>query len=255
MKQIMLTVAAGKRLIGKATAAHPAVVNALQKGTVVIIAGTTNSYAAEEILAAIGRKDKFSRRRFFRGITLPPHYKITAAGRLAGENEFPGDVVIRDGVWQEGKTINEAVADLKEGDVIIKGANALDVVRKRAALLIGHPQGGTITVALTAVIGRRVRLIIPVGLEKRISGDFDEIANKVNVPGNTGYRFFPIPGEVISEIEALQLLTGVKAEMLAAGGISGAEGCIWLNIEGIPEQIKAAEKLVQSLAAEPPFIL
>ena len=89
MKQVMLTVVAGKRLIGKATAAHPAVVNALQKGTVVIIAGTTNSYAAEEILAAIGRRDKFSRRRFFRGITLPPHYKITGAGRLAGETNFP----------------------------------------------------------------------------------------------------------------------------------------------------------------------
>jgi hypothetical protein len=255
IKQIFLTVAMGKRLIGKAVAAHPAVVDALKQGTVVIIAGTTNSYVAEEILEAIGRKDKFSRRRFFRGISLPPHYKTTDAGRLAGDNEFPGDVVIRDGLWQEGKTINDAAAELKEGDVIIKGANALDIVHKRAAILIGNPQGGTITVALTTVAGRRVRLLIPIGLEKRISGDLDEIANKVNTPGNKGFRLLPVPGEVITEIEALRLLTGVKAEMIAAGGISGAEGCVWLSLEGSPEQVQQTEKLIQSVSSEPQFTL
>jgi len=255
MKQILLTVAMGKRLIGKALAAHPAVISALQKGTVVIVAGTTNSYVAEEILESIGRKDKFSRQRFFRGISLPPHYKTTDAGRLAGDNEFPGDVVIRDGLWQEGKTINDVAAELKEGDVIIKGANALDTVHKRAAILIGNLQGGTITVALSAVVGRRVRLLIPIGLEKRIPGDLDEIANKVNTPGNKGFRLLPVPGEVLTEIEALKLLTGAKAEMIAAGGISGAEGSVWLNIEGSPEQIQQAEKLIQSVASEPPFIL
>ena len=255
MKQILLTVAMGKRLIGKAVAAHPAVICALRKGTVVIVAGTTNSYVAEEILESIGRKDKFSRQRFFRGISLPPHYKTTDAGRLAGDNEFPGDVVIRDGLWQEGKTINDVAAELKEGDVIIKGANALDTVHKRAAILIGNLQGGTITVALSAVVGRRVRLLIPIGLEKRIPGDLDEIANKVNTPGNKGFRLLPVPGEVLTEIEALKLLTGAKAEMIAAGGISGAEGCVWLAIEGSPEQVQQAEKLIQSVSSEPPFIL
>jgi hypothetical protein len=255
MKQILLTVEMGKRLIGKALAAHPAVISALQKGTVVIVAGTTNSYVAEEILESIGQKDKFARRRFFRGISLPPHYKTTDAGRLAGDNEFPGDVVIRDGLWQEGKTINDVAAELKEGDVIIKGANALDTVHKRAAILIGNLQGGTITVALSAVVGRRVRLLIPIGLEKRIPGDLDEIANKVNTPGNKGFRLLPVPGEVLTEIEALKLLTGAKAEMIAAGGISGAEGCVWLAIEGSPEQVQQAEKLIQSVSSEPPFIL
>jgi hypothetical protein len=255
MKQILLTVAMGKRLLGKAVAAHPAVVGALRQGTVVIVAGTTNSYIAEEILESIGRKDKFDRRRFFRGISLPPHYKTTDAGRLAGDNEFPGDVVIRDGLWLEGKTINDVATDLREGDVIIKGANALDIVHNRAAILIGNPQGGTITVALATVVGRRVRLLIPIGLEKRISGDLDEIANKVNTPGNKGFRLLPVPGEVITEIEALKLLTGVKAEMIAAGGISGAEGCIWLSLEGSLEQIQKAEKLIQSVSSEPQFML
>jgi hypothetical protein len=254
-KQFMLTVAMGKRLLGKAMAVHPAITRALESGIVVIVAGTTNGYVAEEILKAMGQNNNFTRKRFIRGINLPPGYKITDTGRLADENKFPGDVVINNGVWQEGKTINDISADLKEGDVIIKGANALDLSHKRAAILIGNPQGGTITVALPAVIGRRVHLIIPIGLEKRISGDLDQIANKVNAPGNKGLRLMPIPGEVITEIEALKILTGVKSEMIAAGGISGAEGSVWLNIEGTPEQILEAEKILRSIASEPSFTL
>ncbi len=42
MIQIVLTPAAGKRLIAKAIAAHPAIQAALQSSTIVIVAGTTN---------------------------------------------------------------------------------------------------------------------------------------------------------------------------------------------------------------------
>ncbi len=58
------------------------------------------------------------------------------------------------------------VDDLKEGDIIFKGANALDVDKKKAAIYIGHPQGGTILASLEAVVGRRARLILPVGWKK-----------------------------------------------------------------------------------------
>jgi hypothetical protein len=255
MKQCVLTVAMGKRLIGKAIAVHPAVTTALKQGTLVIVAGTTNSYVAEEVLESIGKKEKFPRSRFVRGITLPPNYKTTDTGRLTDETGFPGDVVIKEGVWQKGKTINDAAAELKEGDIIIKGANALDFDHRRAAVLIGNPQGGTVAAILPAVIGRRVRLIIPIGLEKCIPGDLDQLAVKVNSPGAKGYRLMPVPGEVVTEIEALATLTGVKAEIIAAGGISGAEGGVWLNIEGSAKQELEAEKLIQSISSEPQFIL
>ncbi len=255
MKQYVLTVAMGKRLIGKASALHPAVTAALKQGTVVIVAGTTNSCVAEEILESIGIKDKFPRSRFFRGITLPPNFKTTDTGRLSDETGFPGDVVLKEGVWQKGKTINDVAVELKEGDVIIKGANALDFEHRRAAVLVGHAQGGTVAAIIPAVIGRRVRFIIPIGLEKRIEGDIDRIALKTNSPGGKGYRLMPVPGEVITEIEALATLTGVKAEMIAAGGISGAEGAIWMNIEGSAQQEQETEKLIQSISTEPQFIL
>ena len=90
--------------------------------------------------------------------------------------------MIAKGVWQKGKTIADVVDSLKEGDVILKGANALDLDHKQAAILIGHPKAGTIGLALPAVLGRRVKLIIPVGLEKRVNGDLYTLAEKLNEP-------------------------------------------------------------------------
>jgi len=188
MRQFVLTPAAGKRLIAKALVAHPAIQTALKSGTVAIIAGTTNGYVAEEILASIGQSEGFSRRRFFRGIILPPGHPTTEIGMLPDQSGFPGDAVIVNGVCQKGKTIFDVVDVLLEGDVILKGANALDLVRRQAAIFIGHPKAGTIGAALQAVVGRRVRLILPVGLEKRVPGDLNELAVRLNAPGAKGPR-------------------------------------------------------------------
>jgi hypothetical protein len=253
LKQFVVTPSAGKRLIAKALVSHAAVSDALKNGTVVIVAGTTNGYVAEEILRSLGISEGFSRKRFFRGITLPPMSAVTSEGRLTDESEFPGDVVITKGTWRKGKTIVDVIDELKEGDVILKGANTVDFHRKQAAILIGHPKAGTIAVALQAVLGRRVRLIIPVGLEKRVCGDLCCLAEKVNQPDLRGFRLFPVPGQVFTEIEAVHLLTGATAELIASGGVCGAEGSCWLAISGTKEQEEAAEKLLASVASEPTF--
>jgi hypothetical protein len=253
MKQFLLTPAAGKRLIGKAMAQHPALVTALGTGTVVIIAGTTNGYVAEEVLSGISQGDGFSKKRFFRGVNLPPWIPTTESGLMQDMGDFPGDVVISKGVWQKGKTILDVVNDLKEGDLILKGANAFDPVRKQAAVYIGHPRAGTTGVSLQAVAGRRVRLILPTGLEKRVFCDLNELANRINSPGSQGPRLLPVPGEIFTEIDAISLLTGARAELVAGGGVSGAEGCIWLAVSGTEAQETVAEKLLMSVSREPGF--
>src|SRR5512139_2121125 len=144
VKQFVLTPAAGKRLIARALALHPMIQRALKSAVIVIIAGTTNGYIAEEILATLAGHEGFSRSRFVRGVTLPPKSVITSTGRLPDESAFPGDVVLHKGVWNKGQTIFDVVDSLQEGDIVLKGANALDWAGKRAAILIGHPKGGTI---------------------------------------------------------------------------------------------------------------
>lgn len=255
MKQFIITPAAGKRLIGKAIVKHAAVAAALKKGTVVIIAGTTNGYVAEELLSETSKAEDFKRSRFFRGIVLPPGGPKTKGGRLADQSSFPGDVVIKDGIWQKGKTIFDVVDEIKEGDVILKGANAVDLVQRKAAILIADLKAGTIGVSLQAVVGRRVRLIIPVGLEKRISGNLDEMVTMMNEPGAQGPRLMPVPGEIFTELDAITLQTGAQAHLVSAGGVCGAEGSVWLTVSGKPAEEKAAEALIKSVADEPAFSL
>jgi hypothetical protein len=252
MKQFLVTPAAGKRLIAKALATDPSVKNALKKGTLILIAGTTNSYLAQELLSSLDAKD-FSAVHFFRGVTLPPSQKVTAQGRLADESQFLGDVVIVNGVWQKGKTIADVVDDLKAGDVIVKGANAVDIERRQAAVLVGSETAGSTPMVLQAAVGRRVKLIVPVGLEKRVIGDLYALALKLNSPSASGYRLLPFPGEVFTEIDAFRHLAGVEAVVVAAGGVCGAEGSCLLAITGTKKQEKAAEALWQSVANEPLF--
>lgn len=253
MKQFMITPAAGKRLIAKAIAAHPAIVAALEKDTVVIVAGTTNGYVAEEVLRSLGQADGFSRGRFFRGITLPPSRATTGTGRLPDQSAFPGDVIITKGKWQKGKQIYDVVDDLKEGDVIVKGANAVDLASRVAAIYIGDRKGGTIGAAVQAVVGRRVRLILAVGLEKRVGGNLEDLAVRLNTPGAQGPRLMPVHGELVTELDAVGLLTGAKAELVAAGGVGGAEGCCWLAVSGTAAQVEAAAQLLASVSKEPLF--
>jgi len=245
MKQFCITPAMGKRLIGKAMAVHPDIQTVLQQGTLAIIAGTTNGYVAEEILTRLGQAEGFTRVGFRRGYTAAPGVEAIRA-------EFTGDVIIVNGQWQRGKTIDQVADTLRTGDIILKGANAFDT-RGQAAVQIGHPQGGTILIAMQAVVGRRVRLIVPVGLEKRVNEEIDTLVRLCNAPGSHGPRLMHlVGGELFTEIDALRLLTGVEAHLLAAGGIYGAEGAAWLGVWGSPEQEEAAAALIDSLAGEPP---
>ena len=244
LKQFVVTPSMGKRLIGKALAGHPTIRDVLSGRTLVIVAGTTNAYVAEEILAATGQGEDFSREGFRRGVTVPPKTNPPRAG-------FPGDVVLVEGVWRKGKEIFDVVDDLSAGDVVLKGANALGPDLARAAVLIGHPKAGTIGAILPAVYGRRVELIVPVGLEKRVCNDLDEIAAIVNAPGAEGPRLLPMPGQPFTELDAVETLTGAAAMPVAAGGVCGAEGAVWIAVQGEDEQLAAAEELILSVANEP----
>lgn len=245
MKQFTITPVMGKRLIGLGMAAHPAVQAVLKKGTLLIVAGSTNGYVAEEILKGLGIEG-FDRKGFRRGTVFPPGFDARTVA-----SPFPGDVVLVDGVWQKGKTIFDVADGLKAGDVILKGANTLDLLGGQGAALIGDPQTGTAGAAIRAVVGRRAQMIVPVGLEKRVLEDVRELAEESNAPDASGPRLLPLPGTVFTELDAIEGLTGAAARLVAAGGIYGAEGSVWVSIRGTSEQEEAAASLIQSVANEP----
>ncbi len=245
VKQYLLTVAAGKRLIAKGIVRHDAVAAAMKKGTLVIVAGSTNGYVAQEALGAIGQAEGFSRRGFRRGVTVAP-------GAMVPKAELAGDVVIVNGQWQKGKQIFDVIDSMQAGDVVLKGGNALDLARRRAAVYIGHPMGGTIGAAIPAVIGRRVQLIVPIGLEKRVADDVHDLAAELNSPACQGPRMMVMPGPVFTELDAIGLLTGASARLVAAGGIYGAQGAVWIAVKGTESQLLAADEVMASVVSEPP---
>jgi hypothetical protein len=247
MKQFTITPAAGKRLIALGVAAMPEVQRVCQKGRLVIIAGTTNGYVAEEILRRTDQGGEFSRHGFRRGLVTPPGFD---AGAVAAE--LAGDVVLADGEWEPGRQIFDVVDDLQTGDLVLKGANAVHLATRRAAVYIGHPAGGTIAATIPAVVGRRAELIVPVGVEKRVDREVEFIAAELNRPDASGPRMLPMPGRAFTELDAIAQLTGCRAELLAGGGVYGAEGCVWIGVWGDEEQEAASETLIESISDEPP---
>ncbi len=253
IKQYFISPAAGKRLIAKSILHITSIVDALENRTIVITAGTTNGYIVEEIFKRKIQDVEFSKKRFFRGVSLPHQYAMTDTGRLGDESHFPGDVVIVKGKWEKGKTIFDVADSLKKGDIIIKGANAVNLESMQAAIYVGHPKAGTIGVALQAVLGRRVELYLPVGLEKRIHGDINDIAKRLNSSNATGSRYLPVSGNVITELDAIKRITGASAELVASGGICGAEGSCWIAVSGSNKQLSDTDDLIKDIINEPIF--
>jgi len=248
MKQFVITPVMGKRLIGKGLAAHPAIADVLAHGTLVIVAGSTNGYVAEEILALAGQAEGFTRVGFRRGEVFPPGFDASEAET----GQLEGDVVLVRGVRQAGKTIFDVGEELRRGDVVLKGANAVNLSLREAGVLIGHPVAGTSAPAIAAAAGRHVRLIVPVGVEKRVDGPILELAERLNRPYVQGPGMLPLPGEVFTELDAIALLTGAEAMLAGAGGIYGAEGAAWIAVDGTDAQVEAAGELIGSASPEPP---
>jgi hypothetical protein len=239
------TVAESKRLIAKAIAKllHPE----LGKRMIAIARGTTCGYVCEEML---GRSiDKTS---YVIGHVFP---EKTDSSKVLNKS-IVKDVILKNG-HQVDMTVVNSVNDMREGDIFIKGANCLNYGERIAGILVGSLQGGTIGAVLPTIQKKKIRLIIPVGLEKSCSESVERIAIKLNVGATykgQPLQMVPIKGEIITEIEALKILTGVHAVQIAAGGIGGAEGGVMLYIEGTPVQVKKAADLIQGIQMEKPFV-
>jgi hypothetical protein len=233
---VFLTVPESKRLIAKGVASMGIVKKALADGTVAIGRGTTNGRIVEEILG-----EKIDRGGYIAGRILP-------AKKPRGTINSPSvpDVVLKNGQKVEGLSVVDSAAQMKQGDVYIKGCNALNYQQKMCGILIGHPMGGTIS-ALGAVVSRKVHLILPVGLEKNVYGDINELSMKSREDDEFiggAPSLMPVTGNIVTEIEALEFLAGVKAVQVAAGGIAGAEGAVWLIMEGEKAQLETALKII-----------
>ena len=242
--EIVLTVSQSKRLIAQGVVNHPVVKAAFNNGNIGICRGTTCSYVAGEFLEH--ELEPFS---YTTGITLPrePYPEINTPKNAVH------DIVIRRGeIHMDGETVIEAAKSMNPGDVIVKGANALNYKKGIAGCIVGHPMGGTVGGFWGLLYGRKIRLVIPVGLEKETACDIQTVSN-LTIEENPGNSLMPMTGIIITEIEAIKELTGADVYQMAAGGIRGAEGAVRLLVEGTHEQIKKVKSIISDIEHENPF--
>ena len=242
--QVVLTVAESKRLIAKGVAQLDIMQDRLQEGVVMISSGTTNGYIVEEVLG-----EPMDKRSYVTG-------RIKPAGKQLRWPKARQDVVLRNGQLDPSLDRFSAVDVMEAGDIFVKGANALNYQMGVAGVLVGDRRGGTIGGVLGSIIARKIHLLIPVGLEKEVAFDIEEVARYIGESGDGEAKvtsLFPIRGIIFTEIEALRTLSGVEAVQAGAGGIAGAEGGVWLLLQGTEQQVKQALEVVEAVQGEPPF--
>ena len=236
---VVLNPPESKRLIAKGVAALPSVKRALVKGRIIIATGTTNGFVAEEILGVSLDKERYSR-------------GIVAGGKLT---TTPDEIPLSPYVVIDGKVVDlpfsQVLNDFDADDVFIKSANAVDPCGN-VGVLMSDPQGGTIGKALPVVVPRGAHLVVPVGLEKLIPSVMEASKRcgqrRWKFSTGLGVGLMPIVNaEVVTEIHALAILTGVEATHVASGGTQGSEGAVVLSLEGTEERVVKAFNLVISI--------
>jgi len=243
--EVVLTVAESKRLIAKGVANLPYVRERMEEGIIVVTTGSTNGCIYEELT---GRR--IDRRAYLTGRTTP------AKGKCDWRVEAIPDLVLVNGKPEPSLDRFSALEHMKAGDIYIKGANALNYAVGVAGVSIGHPTGGTIGGALGTIIGKKLRLLIPVGLEKEVPFDIAEASALLAEPDEqlgTIHSLWPLSGIIFTELEALEELCGVQAYPVAAGGIAGAEGGLRMLLMGSKGAVQKAVELIESIQGEEPL--
>ncbi len=242
-----LTVAEGKRLIAKGLARLPQVERAMAEGIVVITRSTTSGYVLEELLG-----ESVDRSSFVTGRTLPAGHPERGEMLSADMPEAVLRAGVRDEHYDEGALVDE----LSAGDVIVKSPNALDYRRGVVGYLIGAPTGGTVGKYLGPAHGKHLHFVAPCGLEKQVASDLVQASRLMAEAGEKGEgpALWTTPAQIVTELDAIELLTGAGAMQVAAGGVMGAEGAVWITAFGTEAEIAAVNAHVEEVHGEPDML-
>jgi len=232
--QITLTPSESKRIIAMGVKRLQVIQQALKKGIILITLGTTNAYVLEELT---GKKSDIAR---------------YAAGYIDGTTAaLPNDKRLPVVALKNGKEVNGEgiINEMGAQDVVIKGANALDP-NGVAGVMMANPAGGTTGNIIGTVMAKGINLVIPVGLEKSIPYSIMEISRRIGIQRcykATGLPvgMMPLPGKVVTEVNALALLGAEDVFPIGAGGIKGGEGSVTLCVMG--DKVDEIFELVQKV--------
>jgi hypothetical protein len=240
-----------KRLIARAVAAMPEVKYALEHAQIVVAHGSTNVFVAEELM---GRQDAI-RDRYVSGQVINGTLCQTEPG------EKPAILrLVKGQSVPPVPTMEETLAGWDDKSLFIKGANAVDP-EFNVGVYNAHPAAGTIGFAYGAICGTGIPLLVPVGLEKLVpsvrAASMELGHAKADYFYGTKIGMLPIMNAVVvTEIQAFDILFGLKAVHVGSGGVAGSEGTVVLSVTGEEAAVKAAIAMVEDhIKGEPPLKL
>jgi hypothetical protein len=242
---VLLLPRESKRLLARAVLQVPEVKRVLDDGFFVVSRGVTPAYILEELTG-----QKFDKANATAG--------IVASGRLAStvEENRLGPWVFKDGELSEIPA-PEALSQFRARDVSIKGANAVDP-DGNVGVLAADGAGGTVGGIWGTLAARGAHWVAPVSLERLIPS----VIEAARVTGNhlwdltMGQSAGLIPivnAQVITEIQAIEILTGATATHVASGGVAGSEGAVILSVSGEEAVVREAFDLLEAIKGEEQF--
>jgi hypothetical protein len=242
---VILTPAESKRLLAKTVASLPEITSAYAHGRLAISTSSTCSFVLEELT---GEK------------VAPFCYSVgfIADGLLTSSQKDDREVAR---FFVKGERVTQDAIpfydSFEKGDAVVKGANAVDA-KGNAGILSSNNQSGTIGAIQSFIISRGLPVIMPVGLEKSVPCVIEAAVGwgQLSLSRSMGLACYLFPMSqalVITEIQALGLIAGVRGRLVAGGGIGGAEGSVVLLLEGYKENIDKAWEAVESVKGEPPI--
>jgi hypothetical protein len=253
LAQIVLTPTESKKLIAKAIARLETMQQAVKGGIVALHPSSSTYFIVEEIT---GSKPKTN--YWVCGVVTPRGMCVEMAMVLGAgltpdkESADPGNLqgawVIEKGQLGGEEKLSSLLYRMTPSDVYVKGVNALDR-EGNVGILFGLE--GSMGYIQAARRKRGFTIIYPAGLEKLIPLSVKEAAKEAKL---ARYEFgmgmpvglYPCPtGVTVTEVRAIEILSGASAIPIASGGLGGAEGAITLVLKGKADEVKKALDFVE----------
>jgi hypothetical protein len=244
--QVVLTPTEAKRLLSKAVLNLPEVKKALKEGILILHPSSTTIFMLEEL-----------------GYSLTPE-RIWVCGHISpkglcmarpiidavlgtpgfGPAMYPFDLVLKKGELLPFKnpTLGPALEQMGPEDIYVKGVNILDP-EGNAGVLLAERKGGSLGLVLRQRKAKKFKIIIPVGIEKRIGiplAKAIKAARDVEKAQGIPCGLWHLRGSLVTEIEAFRALFDVEATPVSAGGLCGAEGAVTWVLQGEEKNVQSA---------------
>jgi hypothetical protein len=261
--QVSLIPAESKKLISKAIAKMDIFQTALKKGLVILHPSSSSYFLFEEVT---GRKPPSN--VWVCGLIAPKGTCVEMGAMLGSHassanveeiaynsakpnpKTFPHCWVFRKGEVSHQEPLGALLEEMGPNDVYVKGVNALDTDGKVGVLWGNLSEGGTAAVVMAAQRQKGFHVIFPAGLEKLIPFSIQEAARETkrfecDYSMGMPCGLLPCDGIVVTELRAIEILSGARAIPIAGGGLGGAEGAVTLVIKGDQEQVTKAIRYVE----------